>query len=116
MRIRHAQGVRVCCLRVTADAILMAILVQALTPGAAFAQLPGYEIVRITDDSYHNSYVDINDCGQIVFIKRFGENWDLSDLYLYDNGKTFRLTADLNADISPTVSNLGTIVWASSPW
>ncbi|MCC7293700.1 MAG: hypothetical protein IT449_16705 [Phycisphaerales bacterium] len=78
---------------------------------ALHAQLPGFEIVQITSDSPDDSGSQLNNCGQVVFRKRIGESWSTSEIFLYDNGKVFRLTNDNNRDVHPTIDDAGKILW-----
>jgi hypothetical protein len=84
--------------------------------GAAQAVVPpGYEpslAITVDPDSY--SHVPaINARGQIVFSKRLIPYDDLtSEIFLYDQGTTVRLTDDYVRDELPDINDSGEIVWS----
>ena len=90
-----------------------AVCITALTTALAFSQIPdGFELEQITADSYYDVGISINECGQIVFTKRLGNSWSAAEIFLYDNGKTTRVTQNADRETGPDINNLGEIVWA----
>ena len=90
--------------------------IGVLLPGAAvFGEgLPGYEIVQITDDPNFDDLAAINNCGQIVYSTRLNQTTDSEEIFLYDNGKTVRLTDDDVRDAFPDINDDGG-AWQQDP-
>ena len=93
-------------------AMIAGILVLTATMGSRVAaQLPGFEIVQITNDSFQDSAPAINNCGEIAFNKRLGNPVTAMEIFLYDNGKTTQITDDEIQDSHSDINDSGTIVW-----
>jgi hypothetical protein len=73
---------------------------------------PGWEIIQITDDPYYDGVPAINDCGQIAFQKRLGDDWPASEIFVWDNGTIIRITDDNVGDGPPDIADDGTIAWS----
>ncbi|MCC7290656.1 MAG: hypothetical protein IT449_01190 [Phycisphaerales bacterium] len=54
----------------------------------------------------------MNNCGQVVFDRRMGATWAFGEVFVYDNGRTFRLTNNMDRDVGPDINDSGQIVWA----
>lgn len=73
---------------------------------------PGFEVVRVTNDSDYESGIGLNNCGQIVYHRKMGSTWAFGEVFVYDNDRTFRLTNNMDRDVGPNISDSGQIVWA----
>jgi len=95
-------------------AIATLALFSAAFAACAAAQVPPrYEIVTIDDDPTFNYAAQMNNRGQVVYTVWFDEgNTDATDIFLYDNGNTIRLTDDDVFDRTPDINDDGTIVWS----
>lgn len=83
-----------------------------ITAQTTFAQVPeGFELLQITSDAHYDGTARMNNCGQIVFVKRIGNSWADTDVFLYDNGVLSRITADENRDAVPDINNNSVITW-----
>ena len=75
------------------------------------AGVPGFEIVPITDDPWYKQTARLNNCGQIVYGSRYNNDYDLEDMYLYENGLITRMTDDDVNDRLPDINDAGIMVW-----
>jgi hypothetical protein len=75
---------------------------------------PGYEIVQLTDTSYPELFVSMNNVGQVVWAGKLGPTNDTMEIFLYDGatGATSRITDDNVHDFLPEVNDQGVIVWS----
>ena len=87
-------------------ATIIALLASHGAPFGAAGQLPGFEIVQIIDDDHFDKGGHLNNCGQIVYSKRFDFVWSAEEIFLYDNGKTLQITEDDFNDASPGLTTL----------
>jgi hypothetical protein len=95
-------------------ALFLLAIVGWAVAGNARAQIPpGYELVRITDTPYHESYARLNNHGQIVFLAHLTPDALTHEIFLYDAGQLIRLTDDNFRDGGPDINDDGTIVWSS---
>lgn len=75
-------------------------------------QIPrGFEIVQIVPTSTFIFDTQINECGQIAFIRWTGEDWSTSEIYVYDNGAITRITDNDRRDRKPRINNVGELIW-----
>jgi hypothetical protein len=82
----------------------------------AVGQLPvGFELVEVTRDPNQDDSVILNDCGQVVFVKEFGQRYEGREIMLHDNGATTRITTNDVPDVSADINNVGIIVWEQRP-
>lgn len=76
---------------------------------------PGYEALLISQDADGDFDPQINNCGQVVFSKRVApSNGSASteEIYLWDHGRTVRITNDNVRDAWPTINNHATMAWS----
>lgn len=73
---------------------------------------PGYELIQITDDPDYDGPPSINNCGQVVFSKRIGNDFNREEIFLWDNGVLTQITDDDHRDAFPKINDHGTIVWS----
>jgi hypothetical protein len=93
-------------------ALLSTVLALVAASSSSRAQIPaGYEIVPISDDPDHDRNAQINDCGEVVWDKELGNVFERREIFLYDNGKTRRLTDDWIADWYPVINERGVVAW-----
>jgi hypothetical protein len=83
-------------------------------PAAAWGQIPeGWEVVRVTNDSFYDGPPAINCMGQIVWSKRINNQFDREEIFLYDIDGTVRQITDDNVrDAFPDINDDGVIVWS----
>jgi len=88
-------------------------LLLAFSPGA-LAQIPeGWELQTIAPAGTEYNYrdPDINDRGQVAFIRWKVPEHSLTEIFLYDRGRVTQLTDDEDRDVFPKINNLGVIAW-----
>lgn len=73
---------------------------------------PGFEVIQITDDPDYDGPPSINNCGQVVFSKRIGNDFNHEEIFLWDNGTLIQITDDDHRDAFPKINDQGTIVWS----
>lgn len=71
----------------------------------------GFEIVQLVPTTRFMFDTQINECGQIAFIRWTGENWSTSEIYVYDNGAIARITDNARRDRKPRINNFGELIW-----
>jgi len=93
--------------------LLVTLFDVVLALPTAFAQpIPGYEIVQITfDPSFWETRSDLNNCGELAFSQRMGPSPSQSEIFLYDNGATKRVTSNPDRDVFPHLNNEGKLTW-----
>jgi hypothetical protein len=94
---------------------VLAAAALACWPGAAvFGQIPeGWEVVRVTNDSFYDGPPAINCMGQVVWSKRINNDFDREEIFLYDiDGTVRRITDDNVRDAFPDINDDGVIVWS----
>ncbi len=75
-------------------------------------QIPaGFEIVQLIPPGGVIFDTQINECGQIAFIRWTGENWSTSEIYVYDNGAITRITDNTRRDRKPRINNVSELIW-----
>lgn len=73
---------------------------------------PGYrEPVQLTNSPVFDHHARINNAGQIVWETRIDGTEESSEIFLWQNGQTTRLTNDNVRDAFPVISDTGAIVW-----
>ena len=102
--------------RVRAKSALWCLMLTLVHAHGAAAQIPeGWEIVEITNDpAFFDNAPDINDRGQVVFMRTVAPSLDLqtAEVMLYDRCELIQLTDDDVYDGLPKINNHGDIVWA----
>jgi hypothetical protein len=81
----------------------------------AVAQIPpGYEVIQLTDDPASERNASLNNRGQIVYESRLGANEFSGEIFLWEDGRTTRLTHDAMdiRDAQPVINDHGVIVWS----
>ncbi|GMU38204.1 MAG: hypothetical protein KJ057_17750 [Phycisphaerae bacterium] len=77
----------------------------------------GEQLINITSDTRHprrDATPDINDNGNIVWRRAIGPQGPFgrtTEIMIYSDGETYRLTDDDLDDRAPRINNLGHIVW-----
>ena len=96
------------------NTVAFIIMVAFGTATRAGGQIPeGWEIVEITSEpSVFDSVPDINDRGQIVFVRTLGPGATDTEIFLYDHGRLTQVTDDEIVDGFPRINNHGEIVWS----
>jgi hypothetical protein len=97
-----------------AAAPVLAAAALGCWPGAAvFGQIPeGWEVVRVTNDSFYDGPPAINCMGQVVWSKRLA-GFDGEEIFLRDvDGTVIRITNDNVRDAFPDINDDGVIVWS----
>lgn len=94
---------------------ILAFLLCSLLGSRSFAQaIPeGYEIVVIADDLRLNVFPRMNNRGAVVWLKRLVDADPASqEIYLWEHGRTRRLTNNDRYDVLPQINDEGTIAWS----
>ncbi|RJP31107.1 MAG: hypothetical protein C4547_15785 [Phycisphaerales bacterium] len=91
----------------------LSILLVSVWGASTGVEIPdGYELVQIQHDwEFHDTVQSMNDCGQAVFHKRMGPSNRNLEIFLYDNGNSFRLTDNVVHEAYPDINDSGTIIW-----
>ncbi|GIK15080.1 MAG: hypothetical protein BroJett003_00440 [Planctomycetota bacterium] len=71
---------------------------------------PGFEIVEFAENDYGIANVDLNDCGQVAYSQWQASNGH-SEIFVYDNGRLFRITQGDDRNVHPEMNNAGQIIW-----
>jgi hypothetical protein len=101
-------------LRAAALGVGLCAVAVAGWPGAAvFGQIPeGWEVVRVTNDSFYDGPPAINCMGQVVWSKRLA-GFDGEEIFMRDvDGTVIRITDDNVRDAFPDINDDGVIVWS----
>ncbi len=104
-----------CMARSSTRLVAIAVVAGAWACPAASAQVnapPGYRPVEITSSpqAFERSVV-LNDAGQVVYESWLGGVKEGSEIFLWQDGRTERITNDSVRDSQPAIAPDGTIVW-----
>lgn len=70
----------------------------------------GFEIVRFGYTENLCAHIQMNRCGQIVYLERLGPSTADQEIMLYDNGTLRRLTYNNDRDALPRINDSGTML------
>jgi hypothetical protein len=94
--------------------VCLALAALGFCPGAVvLGQIPeGWEVVRVTNDSFYDGPPAINCMGQVVWSKRLA-GFDGEEIFMRDiDGTVIRITNDNVRDAFPDINDDGVIVWS----
>ena len=90
--------------------------VAALAVAPAAAQLPGYELICLTETPQHEVQLTMNNRRQIGFVRRQpGFDNTTMEIMLYDDatGQITQITDNSIQDLTPNLNDDGVLVWSA---
>jgi hypothetical protein len=75
---------------------------------------PGYEKILVTQDEHRQYWPRMNNHGEIVFVTRYGLDWNTEEIMLFDGTSAMSLTDNDIRDSYPAINDAGDIAWTSA--